>query len=187
MKKRLCLRLSVLLLFSLLLCIAELSAQKLYVPGKIVKGTTASYYCKADGRLMLEVRNVNNVDTTYDMYFNNGQLVPSTYELGSTVNTKQEELVRVFREVLTLEEWNALKGKAGYFLGLTVVADSRGNTVEIMFQFRDTDPVMTKMDPDRLYQLEQKLKKILKLTPSESDSKIRNIKYIQAINFAEMK
>ncbi len=71
---------------------------------------------------------------------------------------------------------------------LNIVADKQGNTLEITFSFRNNDPVMTKFDPDRLYQLEQNLKKkILKLNPDEADSSIKNMKYIQAISYKDLK
>ena len=75
----------------------------------------------------------------------------------------------------------------GYLLIVNVVADKQGNTLEITFKFRNNDPVMTKFDPDRLYQLEQNLKKVLKLNPSKADSSIRNMKYIQPIDYKDLK
>ena len=77
--------------------------------------------------------------------------------------------------------------KITYLLQLDIVADKQGNTLEITFSFRSNDPVMTKFDPDRLYQLEQNLKKILKLNPSKADSSIKNMKYIQAISYKDLK
>ena len=99
----------------------------------------------------------------------------------------RSDLVRVFQETLTQEERNILKSKISYLLILNVVTDKQGNTLEITFRFRNNDPVMTKFDPDRLYQLEQNLKKILKLNPSKADSSIKNMKYIQAISYKDLK
>ena len=113
--------------------------------------------------------------------------MPEDADLSSSVDTEPWELLNAFRECLTPEEWNMLKGKVGHFLGMDVIADSEGNTLEIIFQFRTTDPVMTKMDPDRLYSLEQKLKKILKLTLSDQDRAIKSVKYLQFISYAEIK
>ena len=81
-----------------------------------------------------------------------------------------------------------LKGKIGYLLIVNVVTDKQGNTLEITFKFRNNDPVMTKFDPDRLYQLEQNLKKILKLNPAIDDSSsIRNMKYFLPISYKDLK
>ena len=114
-------------------------------------------------------------------------VVPYYVGLGGTIETKNEDLVRVFQEVLTQEEIDILKNKISYGIVLYIVTDKQGNTREITFKFLNNDPVMTKFDPDRLYQLEQNLKKILKLNPSKADSSIKNMKYIQAISYKDLK
>ena len=175
------------LIFVFLLGITDLFAQTLYVPGAIVKGKNTSYYCSFENKLLVKVNNINNVDTTTTMYYDDGTALPSYKELGGTITTKTEDLVRVFQEALTQEEIDILKSKISYSLLLDIVADKQGNTLEITFSFRSNDPVMTKLDPDRLYQLEQNLKKILKLNPSKADSSIKNMKYIQAISYKDLK
>ena len=175
------------LIFVFLLGITDLFAQTLYVPGTIVKGKNASYYCSTKYEILIKVNNVNNVDTTTTMYYDDGTVVPHYVGLGGTIETKIEDLVRVFQEALTQEEIDILKSKITYLLQLDIVADKQGNTLEITFRFRNNDPVMTKLDPDRLYQLEQNLKKILKLNPDEADSSIKNMKYIQAISYKDLK
>jgi len=175
------------LIFVFLLGITDLFAQTLYVPGTIVKGKNASYYCSTKYEILIKVNNVNNVDTTTTMYYDDGTALPSYKELGGTITTKTEDLVRVFQEVLTQEEIDILKNKITCSLQLDIVTDKQGNTLEITFGFRNNDPVMTKFDPDRLYQLEQNLKKVLKLNPSKADSSIRNMKYIQPIDYKDLK
>ena len=175
------------LIFVFLLGITDLFAQTLYVPGAIVKGKNASYYCAFENKLVVRVYNVNNVDTTTTMYYDDGTVVPFYVGLGGTIATKTEDLVRVFQEALTQEEREMLKGKIGYLLIVNVVTDKQGNTLEITFKFRNNDPVMTKFDPDRLYQLEQNLKKILKRKPSKSDSSIKNMKYFLPISYKDLK
>ena len=175
------------LIFVFLLGITDLFAQTLYVPGAIVKGKNASYYCSFENKLLVKVNNINNVDTTTTMYYDDGTVVPYYVGLGGTIETKNEDLVRVFQEVLTQEEIDILKNKISYGIVLYIVTDKQGNTLEITFGFRNNDPVMTKFDPDRLYQLEQNLKKILKLNPSKADSSIKNMKYIQAISYKDLK
>lgn len=175
------------LIFVFLLGITDLFAQTLYVPGAIVKGKNASYYCAFENKLVVRVYNVHNVDTTTTMYYDDGTVVPHYVGLGGTIATKNEDLVRVFQEVLTQEEIDILKSKISYLLMLNIVADKQGNTLEITFSFRKNDPVMTKFDPDRLYRLEQNLKKILKLNPDEADNSIKNMKYIQAISYKDLK
>ena len=174
------------LIFVFLLGITNLFAQTLYVPGTIVKGKNASYYCSSENEILIKVRNVNNVDTTTTMYYDDGTVVP--FDEGSAViETKNEDLVRVFQEALTQKEIDILKSKISYLLMLNIVADKQGNTLEITFSFRNNDPVMTKFTPDRFYQLEQELKKILRLDPNSLDKSIKNIKYIQAISYKDLK
>ena len=174
------------LIFVFLLGITDLFAQTLYVPGTIVKGKNASYYCSTKYEILIKVNNVHNVDTTTTMYYDDGTVVPLD-EGSAVIETKNEELVRVFQEVLTQEEIDILKSKISYLLMLNIVADKQGNTLEITFSFRNNDPVMTKFAPDRLYQLEQELKKILRLDPMSLDKSIKNIKYIQAISYKDLK
>ena len=174
------------LIFVFLLGITDLFAQTLYVPGTIVKGKNASYYCSTKYEILIKVNNVNNVDTTTTMYYDDGTVVP--FDVGSAViETKIEDLVRVFQEALTQKEVDILKSKITCSLQLDIVTDKQGNTLEITFRLRNYDPVMTKFDPDRLYQLEQNLKKVLKLNPSKADSSIKNMKYIQAISYKDLK
>ena len=174
------------LILVFLLGITDLFAQTLYVPGTIVKGKNASYYCSTKYEILIKVNNVNNVDTTTTMYYDDGTVVP--FDVGSAViETKNEDLVRVFQEALTQKEIDILKSKISYLLMLNIVADKQGNTLEITFSFRNNDPVMTKFTPDRFYQLEQELKKILRLDPNSLDKSIKNIKYIQAISYKDLK
>ena len=174
------------LIFVFLLGITDLFAQTLYVPGTIVKGKNASYYCSSENEIFIKVNNVNNVDTTTTMYYDDGTVVP--FDEGSAViETKNEDLVRVFQEALTQEEIDILKSKITCSLQLDIVTDKQGNTLEITFRLRNYDPVMTKFDPDRLYQLEQNLKKVLKLNPSKADSSIKNMKYFLPISYKDLK
>ena len=95
------------LILVFLLGITNLFAQTLYVPGTIVKGKNASYYCSSENEILIKV---NNVDTTTTMYYDDGTVVP--FDVGSAViETKIEDLVRVFQEALTQEERDILKSK----------------------------------------------------------------------------
>ena len=64
------------LILVFLLGITDLFAQTLYVPGTIVKGKNASYYCSTKYEILIKVNNVNNVDTTTTMYYDDGTVVP---------------------------------------------------------------------------------------------------------------
>lgn len=175
-----------LIIFLLFLGFTELSAQNIYVPGTIVKGKNAAYLCIEDAKYFLKVRNIKNIDTTRVIYYNNGNIVEEE-DMGIMSDTRPEDLYKVFCEVLTDEELNQLKGRRGE-LRLDIVADREGNTVELSFFFIKTDPVMTKMDPDRLFILEQKLKRIIKLKADNRYLRnIRNFKYFEGIIYRELK
>ena len=175
------------LIFVFLLGITDLFAQTLYVPGTIVKGKNASYYCSTKYEILIKLNNVNNVDTTTTMYYDDGTALPSYKGLGGTIATKNEDLVRVFQEALTQKEVDILKSKITCSLQLDIVTDKQGNAQEITFKFRNNDPVMTKFTPDRFYQLEQELKKILKLDPNSLDKSIKNVKYFLPISYKNLK
>lgn len=175
-------------LFILMLSIgfAEVYAQNVYIPGTVVKGKKAAYYCMEETTYFLKVRNLKNTDTTEISYYNDGSVVEEE-DIGAMSDTHIGDLYKAFREVVTNEEWNQLKGRRGG-LRLDIVADNKGNTVELSFFFIKTDPVMTKMDPDRLFLLEQKLKKIIKLRADDSNVKnIRNFKYFKGIDYDKLK
>ena len=64
-----------------------------------------------------------------------------------------------------------------------MLVDKAGNALELDFVFRKDNPVLSEFAPDRLFQLETKFKKILKLNISESDRKIKNLKFMVVITF----
>lgn len=153
-------------------------AQRIYAPKKVVKGENATYYCdNIQVRNMLSIRNVNNRDTTYVVYFNDGK-VASEEELeciSFELQYEFEDVVRAFREMLTEEEWNKIKGKTGgFFIG--IVFDKDGMPDEVSFTIFNNDSLMRTLDPDRLYQLEQKVKTLVRLRQKKSGRYIVNFK-----------
>lgn len=94
------------------------------------------------------------------MYYDDGTVVPYYVGLGGTIATKTEDLVRVFQEALTQEEIDILKSKITCSLQLDIVTDKQGKYVGgSRLDYVIMIPVMTKFDPDRLYQLEAKFEK----------------------------
>ncbi len=57
------------LIFVFLLGITDLFAQTLYVPGTIVKGKNASYYCSTKYEILIKVNNVHNVEIFLPRHF----------------------------------------------------------------------------------------------------------------------
>ena len=151
-----------------------------------LKGKKASYYLLKHKR-QITATNIHNVDTTRDMYFDNGKMVPGDWELGGEVKYTWDEISKTVKEVLTSDEWNTLVNAGVGFLQIWIVADKAGNSLEIDFTFRNNDPVFTKIDPDRLFQLEVKLKNLLKIEIGERDRNIKNVKYFVALSYSELK
>ena len=72
-------------------------------------------------------------------------------------------------------------------LQIWVVADKKGNPVELEFTVRNTDPVFLKMAPDRLFQIEQELKQLLKTEIAEDEHDIKNVKHIVMVSYQDLK
>lgn len=160
-------------------------AQSLYTPGKITEGSLASYYCYAETKLVWKIRNVENTDTTDIMYYKNGE-VAKNYQPSGKALFSNDDLIELFCETLTSTELSLIKNKAAYFLQVNVVCDSHGNANEVGFGFRNDDPVLTRLLPDRFYDLEQKLKRLLKVNLSTEDIQIKNIKYFAIIDYRQI-
>ncbi|MDE6452186.1 MAG: hypothetical protein K2L23_07900 [Odoribacter sp.] len=165
-------RLWLLVLF--LVNIVDLNAQDIYVDGKIAQGKTAAYRCKLSGTFFLEVRNVTNTDIC-------------TEGFGGIAGPNEEALQEVLRQLLTEEEWRSIKGKNGFGLTFNLIVDNRGDLQNMVFMFRKDDPVFAKLDPDRLYQVEQKFKESLKQILSKSEKPVKSMIYIQGINYKNFK
>lgn len=161
------------LLILLLGNILALYAQNIYISGEVAKGKTAAYRCKSWGKLMLEVSNVNNVDTI------------RTDDFSTIAGNNDEALRTVLREELSDEEWNSLKGKVGYGLTFNLVVNAQGEIHNLVFMFRTTDPVFTKLIPDRLYKLEQRFKETLIEIWGKSAKPVKNMVYIQGLDYRD--
>lgn len=177
---------SLLLILLLALGSANLKAQVVYNQGNnTVKGKLASYYCvEIVPNLIIKVRNVLNKDTLLTMYYDDGEKVPQGKMLDSEYDFKYSDYIQAFKDVLTSQELQQLKNMIGTFT-TNVVADKLGNALEVNFVFSKKNSVLMKLDVDRLFQLETKLKKLLKLKIKGEDSKIKNVKYSVVITFKQ--
>ncbi|WP_292268920.1 hypothetical protein [Butyricimonas sp.] len=130
------------LLFILLLALgsANLKAQVVYNQGNTVKGKLASYYCvEIVPNHIIKVRNVQNIDTLLNMYFDNGKIVPQERMLNSEYNFDFNEYIQTFKDILTAQELQQLKNMIGTFT-TNVVADKLGNALEVNFVFSKKIP-----------------------------------------------
>ena len=164
--------------------IVNLHAQIRYTAGDTIKGKNASYFCVLANKLMVKIFNTNNRDSSDIIYYNNGKLVGEEVSVYRSAY-EMSDLYKVCKEVFTPAELDNLK-RANRFILIDVVANSEGEATEIYFTIHREDTLLGNLDPDRLYLLEQKFKKILKLEATSQVRSIRNNKYIASIKFSEI-
>lgn len=172
----------ILLLFSILGSISVFS-QINYPIIDTIKGKNASYYRIQIDEYQILARNTHNVDTSRDMVYDNGEIVPGEWDLGGHLKCSKDDLIAAIQEVLTTEEWKSIENAGIGFLQIWIVADKAGDPLEMDFTFRNNDPVFPKIDADRLFQLEEKLRKILKFSISPQDSNIKRLKYFISLSY----
>lgn len=149
-------------------------------------GKNASYYLINYDEFYLMARNIHNTDTSRTMYYDNGKKVPWEWDLKGEMKCNWEELFQTIESALTEKEWETLKNTTGGLLMIWIVADKAGEPLEIDFTFKKDDPVFTKMNADRLFVLEEKLKKILKLKVAEADKNIKRMKYFVSFLYRDI-
>lgn len=154
---------------------------------EIVKGKNISYYWIKIDQYQIIARNIHNVDTSRDMYFDNGEMVPGARDLEGRLKFDKATLLSTVKEILTPEEWNRLENANVGYLKIWIVAGKTGDPLEIDFTFRNNDPVFAIMSPERLFQLEEKLKKILKMEVAENDRNIKKLKYSISLQYRYLK
>ena len=113
-----------LFLFMFLLSVGSLSAQELYIPGKVTKGKDAGYYCSSTNALIV-LRNVQNRDTTEIVYDKNGKVVDYILSIYPSHPFKNY-FVSILKEILTKEEWNELIEKNRFILQMLFLLDQTG-------------------------------------------------------------
>lgn len=160
-----------------------LNAQMRYVPGDTVKGKNATYYCvKLLPKRVVRVRNIQNKDTLSTTYIRNGEKVSGDYIPDSKYAFKHEDFVQILKGVLTPQELELIKnGKDN--LGIEFTVDKTGNAREITFVIRYSDPVFSRIEPDKLHELEVKLKQLLKIELGQQDREISNLKYWISVDY----
>lgn len=177
---------SVLFILVLTLGTISLNAQMRYVPGDTVKGKNASYYCENQlPKRTVKVRNIQNKDTLSAAYLDNGEEVTVNMFMSDSENAyNHADVVQTLKDMLTSQELEQLKTGRNN-LGIEFTVDKSGNAREIIFIIRYSDPVFSRIDPDRLYKLELKLKQLLKLKLGQKDRKINNLKYWESIDYSD--
>ena len=173
-----------LFLFMFLLSVGSLSAQELYIPGKVTKGKDASYYCSSKFGV-IHLLNVQNRDTTSIVYDKNGEVVDYILSIYPSHPFKNY-FVSSLKEILTKEEWEELIEKNSFILLMFFLHDETGGIKEITFIFYDTNTVFMQLSPDRFNLLEQKLKQNFKFDLTSEQKNHKNPKSSFAIGSRDL-
>ncbi len=169
----------------LLLTVCQLFAQSqyLYSGGKTVVGKNVKYLCKSRVGFpnYIRIDNVNNRDTTLNIYHTDGTLLDEFEEIVAAYNFRELDIYKVIELVFTRNELELLKDN-NTFIEVYFTTDADGIATEISFGFMKNTMVLSTFDPDRFYELENKLKEIIELDIDKSQ-KLRNPKGSYEIEF----
>ena len=157
--------------------VLNLNAQK--IRKDTIKGKNASYYQEIRFG-SIKMRNIQNKDTTYLMYYDDGSQVPEGI-LKSKPMFTMEDVMKIFKDAFTSSELEQLKTTRGAF-NIFVAVDKNGNIIEIEFIYRMRNPVLAKITADRLFEMETKYKRLLKWDVIGNDRKIKHLKYLLPIS-----
>ena len=177
----------VIILSVLVLLACQLYSQSKYKAGDIVVGKNAKYICKRGIGVTPYVRidNSNNRDTTLNRYYNDGTLVDEFEETAASYRFGRSDLYSVVKLIFIKEELKLLKDNR-VTLTIYFTTNNKGITTELGFGFLRDAIVFSTFDPDRFYELEKKLKPVLRLSIDESYQNIRNLKSMYSVDFKDI-
>lgn len=182
------------LLFLLLVCLGYGGfAQKTqYAPGKVTKGTHVSYkaFQMENIPFMLYVTNENCRDTAvFTMYYKDGRRVGSDEFVTASMDFAISDVRAAIHEVFSEDELRRYSA-SDPALVLSVTFDQEGCPLDIFFVFnydtrRNRYDALLSVSPDKLYELEKRLKQIIKLKKDKYLAKYKNFKTIFTVKFFE--
>jgi len=162
-------------------------SQYKYSGGNIIVGKNVKYICKSQGHpYLVRIDNINNKDTTNSIYYNNGKKLGLYDEVGASSTYERKDLNNVAKLIFTKSELKILKDNRIPLL-IDFTTNKKGVTIEIGFTFMKNAPVLETLNPDRFYELENKLKQVIKMNISKADQNVRNPKWMESIDFWEIK
>ena len=177
------------LLFFLLLLVGScnLWGQKLYVPGDTIRCDSASYICESHSvSVAMTYRNINFTDTTKIFNYNDGSKEPDRIEHIFIVERWSEIEEWIKTELFTPEEYDLIKGMRKSF-NMIIYSDNEEKTVGVMLELFRDDPVFARIDANRLFELEKKLKVIMRLRTPPKEKKLKNFTYRIPIQYSVWK
>ena len=171
----------------LLVSSGQLWGQKLHVPGDTIRCDSASYICESHVfSLAMTYRNMNFTDTTKVLYYDDGSKVPYYEEYIFIVEGWSEIEEWIKTELFTPEEYDLVKGIRKSFR-MCVYSDNEGKTIGVVFELFRNDPVFARIDANRLFELEKKLKVIMRLRTPPKEKKLKNFTYRIPIQYSVWK
>ena len=171
------------ILLILLLAAIGLNLNAQIIRKDTIKGENASYYQEIKSNL-IKMRNIQNKDTTHLMYYDDGSPVLGG-KLKSEPMFTMKDVTKIFKDSFTFFELERLKRTIGAF-NIFVVADKNGNAIEIEFIYSMRNPVLSKITADKLFEMENKYKKLLKWNVIGDDRKIKHLKFLLIINIFDL-
>jgi hypothetical protein len=135
------------------------------------------YYENTGGHSII-ISNSNNTKIGKNIILPNGQEVTNVFGTPWLSPQDKSKAVSIFKEVFTEDEISRFKERAlsiekkspydsGLYLLINYIVDMEGNILELNYQL-ENDPVLLSIYPDKLYQLEQKLKEHYKFVVPEN-------------------
>jgi len=154
-----------------------------YNAGDTVVGKNVKYLCKSRVGFpnYIRIDNVNNRDTTLNIYHTDGTLLDEFEEIVAAYNFRELDIYNAIELVFTRNELELLKDNCVSIV-VYFTTDAEGIATEISFGFMKNTTLLSTLDPDRFYELEKRLKEIIGLDIDKSQ-KIRNPKGSYEIEF----
>jgi hypothetical protein len=158
----------------------------MYSSGDTVVGKNVKYLCKSRVGFpnYIDIENINNKDTTLNIYYTDGTLMEEEEEILAVYNFRAVDVYSAIELVFTSSELELLRNNR-VFIAIHFTTDSEGKATEISFGFFNNAKVLSTFDPDRFYELENKLKGIIGLDIDESQ-KVRNPKGTYDVFFKDI-
>lgn len=177
----------------LILCnVATAQQHGNYAPGKVTKGKNASYkaFITKEVSHLLFVTNIHSQDTdVWNIYHKNGKKVEDHEMLAANGDFSHSEIREAIHEVFTEAELQEYR-KTAPGIRFMVKFDEDGKALEVYFIFdydtkKNRYDVLLNISPDKLYELEKRIRDIVKMKKDDELAVFKNFKLFTSVIFFE--
>lgn len=177
----------------LILCnVVTAQQDRNYAPGKITKGKNASYkaFITKEVPDVLFVTNIHCQDTdVLNIYHKNGKKVEDHEMLAANGDFSHSEIREAIHEVFTKSELQEYR-KTTPGITFMVKFDEDGKALEVYFIFdyntkKSRYDVLLNISPDKLYELEKRIRNIVKMKKDDELAVFKNFKLFTSVIFFE--